>query len=161
MVRFLAAALCALALVPFTPGVPAFANPSHCVGCDFSHADLHGRNFEGVAYVGADFQGSNLQNASGTRFTNADLVGVDFRSANLRNADFQGSALCWRNVTHDRSARQPEPECADLRDADVHGANFRGVRLCEEHDGVRNCSNVDAATLKSLSRSPLEGATLP
>lgn len=103
-------ALCALALVFCAHPTSVQAKPIHCVGCDFGHADLHGRDFSGVDYVGADFSGANLQSAN---FRDAKLVGADFRDADLRGADFTGA-----NCTG----------CAFHR-SKLSGAHFAGVKL--------------------------------
>ena len=63
---------------------------------------------------------------------------------------FAGAKLCsYNNHSH--------AGCADFRGADLHGANLRGVLIC--HDG-HDCRPVDAATLRSGSRSNLDGAIL-
>ncbi|MDP9024179.1 MAG: pentapeptide repeat-containing protein [Candidatus Eremiobacteraeota bacterium] len=131
----------------------------NCTGCDAQDADLAGRDLSGVKLTGANLRRAN---AAGTRFTGANLVGIEFERADLHGADFGGAGVCWYNTEiSDGSYRSEDPQCLDLRDANVRGANFRGAKICsDEHDGQR-CKPVDAAMLRKLSRSPLDGAILP
>ena len=88
-------------VVAFTPG---------CTGCDFSHANLAGKDFRNQTLTGSDFENANLE---GARFDNSDLSGANFSNANLRNASFVNA-----NMTG-----------CDLEDANLNGARFDGARL--------------------------------
>lgn len=119
MTRIVFAALCALALVSYASARPAVASvPAHCVGCDFSHSDQHGKDFEGVSYVGADFSGANLQHAD---FRNAKLVGADFKDADLTGADLSNANLIGVALRGAKLAG------ANLTNVKATGVDVRGV----------------------------------
>ena len=90
--------------------VAANDNNDGCTGCDYSRANLSGKDFSNRSFTGSDFSNANLQNV---RFDHAQLNGTDFSHANLRNASFVGAHM----------------EGCDLRGADVTGARFDGATM--------------------------------
>lgn len=87
-------------------------------GMDCSHAILSGMVGTGVNLIGANFEGSELDEASFrhanlrcANFRGADLTKVDFFGADLRGADFRGA--CFQDT--------------EILDAFVEGADFRGA----------------------------------
>ncbi len=130
-----------------------------CVGCDARGANIAGRDLSGVSIIGGDLRQAK---ARGVRFENADLEGVSFRDADLREADLRNARLC----SHDDKWRGDDASggragCADFQGADVHGADLRGVLICGGGHEPRSCTPVDAGTLRRLTKSNLDGATLP
>ncbi len=82
----------------------------NCIGCDFSHRDLHGMDFSKLSLIGDDFSYADLR---GTNFHAAKLTGVDLSHSNLDDADLSDSLL--RGV--------------DLGHASMHNTNTSGIRL--------------------------------
>lgn len=85
---------------------------------DCSHAILSGMVGTGVNLIGANFEESELDEASFrhanlrcANFRGADLTKVDFFGADLRGADFRGA--CFQDT--------------EILDAFVEGADFRGA----------------------------------
>ncbi|MGC1381431.1 MAG: pentapeptide repeat-containing protein [Candidatus Baltobacteraceae bacterium] len=144
--------------IVFTVAV-ASGLPANCVGCSFAARDLHGADLSGVSYVGADFARTDLRNAT---FKRANLTGADFRDADLRGTNFRDAKLCSREESWEGSmdATDRRSGCVDFRGADLRGADLRGALMCRSGREPRSCQPVDAATLRRLSRSNLDGATL-
>ena len=88
----------------------AVASNGSCTGCDFSRADLSGRDFTNRSLTGSDFKDATLRNA---RFDHADLTGTDFENADLRGASFTDANM----------------QGCDLRGARLDGANFTGANI--------------------------------
>jgi uncharacterized protein YjbI with pentapeptide repeats len=128
-------------------------------GANMAGMDLHGMNLTSAGFIGANLSGADLRNA---RFDGDELVGANMRDARLDGASLRNAWVCSHNhdtengVSYDR-----EVECIDLRGASVRGTVFTGVQLCDRDDGQRQCSPVDAATLRDKSRNALDGAVLP
>jgi uncharacterized protein YjbI with pentapeptide repeats len=146
---------------------------ANCTGCDLRGARLSGAWFANARLTGANLRGLNtglddaalrslLMRCTGCDLRDAHLVrrnlsgialiGIDFSGADLRGTNLDGDQLCWYNDGGRDVA------CDDLRAAQVSGASFRNVTLCEHR---RHCSPVDAQTLRRYGRSPLNGAILP
>jgi uncharacterized protein YjbI with pentapeptide repeats len=136
---------------------------SNCAGCNVSNVDLLGKNLQGIKTAGSNFSGSNL---SGTSLRGAQLIADNFSGANLQNADLNGVTLCghetnWNGGDFTVGTRV---FCTNLRDADLRGADLRGVQLCDPVKGNgdrRECSPLDAATLRDVAHANLTGAKGP
>lgn len=131
----------------------------NCTGCNAEGAHLDGRDLSGIHMIGANLRGAT---AAGARFADADLVGAEFADADLHDADFRNAAICWHNTdVTNGTDHGDDPSCINLLGANVRGANFRGAEICSDGRRARECSAVDAATLRKRSHSQLEGALLP
>ncbi len=82
----------------------------NCGGCDFSNANLRGRDFRDQNLTGSDFSNTNL---SGARFDHSNVSGANFSNANLRDVSFTGANLSGCN----------------LENANLDGVNFDGADL--------------------------------
>jgi hypothetical protein len=63
---------------------------------DFSGSDLHGENFDGINFVGANLSDAALHQAT---FGGGDLGWANLSGANLREADLGGANLSWADLT--------------------------------------------------------------
>jgi uncharacterized protein YjbI with pentapeptide repeats len=106
---------------------------SRCIACNFRSGQLAGRDFSGLS-----------------------IVAVDFSQADLRNAKFDGAALCWNNI---EGARR-EIKCDTFQSAQVAGATFINVRLCDDPSQPQTCRPIDATSLRRYTGSPLAGAVV-
>ncbi|HET9029317.1 MAG TPA: pentapeptide repeat-containing protein [Candidatus Aquilonibacter sp.] len=152
--KWLALALCAMALFAVAQNASAEAKPTHCIGCDFSHADLHGRDLRGVDYIGVDFRQANLARVD---FTGAKLVGADFQGADLRGANFNGvdcSGCTFRNARLDGATFGN----VKLAGADLRGA-LRGLSDEQIRELLNHCTGCNLRG-ENLSGRNLSGATL-
>lgn len=129
-------------------------------GADLSGTTLSHIDFSGVKMDGSDFSNSDLTYAN---LTNGDFSGADFRQARLDNANLQGAALCGYGTFTDQDGVvvHRKKECADLMGATTQGADFRGVRICDDSSGTQSCALISAADLRALSHSDLTGAIPP
>jgi uncharacterized protein YjbI with pentapeptide repeats len=156
---------------------------ANCTGCNLEGARLDGATFDGTNVTGGNLRGfdgrigdavlrSLLDRCVGCNLSDAKLgrrdlsgirlIGIDFSSADLRGTKFDGAQVCWHNTDHvDGYDIRSTIDCIDLRGAQVAGASFRGVKLCDSAGGSRSCSAVDAQTLRRYSDSDLTGAILP
>ncbi len=107
---------------------------SGCVSCDFSGANLAGRNLSG-----------------------ATLLSVDLSRADLRGTRFDGAVVCWKTVQESQS----ETHCDPMAGARTAGTIFTGVVLCDDPVDRAGCNPVSAKTLTEKVGSPLQGAVLP
>jgi uncharacterized protein YjbI with pentapeptide repeats len=161
-------ALVALAFAALLTATAAADAPKTCIGCDLARSDLHGVDLRGAQYVGSNFAGSNLRGANlerakliGVNFSKSDmrdarldsstLVGADFANAALDGASFRGAVVCVRG-DHGVS-------CIDLRGATLSHTDFRGALFCRSRH-LRDCTPVEAATLRTHSHNALDGAIL-
>jgi len=102
--------------------------------CDFSKADIRGANFKGAdaraTLAGADATGADFREATlgsyaeATDFSEANFEGCEMKGLGLFMAKFRGANLKktkgWGNLSH-----------CDLSNADIRGANFRGMWITE------------------------------
>jgi uncharacterized protein YjbI with pentapeptide repeats len=151
---------------------------AECTACNFEDAKLDGATFSGARMVAANFNGfaaavtdaglrdllsnclaCNFSKASLARrdLSNLTIIGVDFTQADLRHTKFDGSTLCYYEVV----AAQRTTICDKLKGAQVAGASFSGVRVCDDPTQVQTCVPVDAASLRRYGGSTLDGAILP
>jgi uncharacterized protein YjbI with pentapeptide repeats len=149
-----------------------------CIACNFNGALLDGTTFVKVRMVAANFKGFKAAvtdaqlrellsgciscNFIGGQFGKRDLSGVvlvavDLSQADLRDANFTGAVLCW----YDGNDAKRATICDTMAGAQTAGATFRNIQLCEDPLERRTCAPVATATLRSLSKSTLEGASLP
>jgi uncharacterized protein YjbI with pentapeptide repeats len=161
-------ALAALALIA--------ATPPNCTGCDFSHANLQGKDFSNVRYVGTDFSGANLRD---TNFTDAKLTGVDFSGADLHGArfthlsctgcdlggvdlggfDLSNVQLVGADLHHVRAngTRFTNAQLigVDFHDADLTNANLHGAAVCwhnsRSYDGVEEQTELQCIDLRGAT----------
>lgn len=96
-------------------------NQPGCSGCNFSGANLAGRDFSGHAMEGSNFTRANL---TGAKFDHASVVGANFTDANLRNASFRKANL----------------EGCNLRGAILDGADFTGAYVTGCHGDAHRLS---------------------
>jgi uncharacterized protein YjbI with pentapeptide repeats/beta-lactamase regulating signal transducer with metallopeptidase domain len=120
---------------------PAIAMNVSCAACDYSGANLAGRNFRNQTWTGADFSGANLRGAS---FEHASLSGVDFSNADLRDASFVGADM----------------QGCDLRGAQIGGADFRGASLAGCELDPSKLSTSQAVLLRACQGCDFQGADL-
>jgi uncharacterized protein YjbI with pentapeptide repeats len=149
-----------------------------CTACNFGHTALDGATFAGVRMTAANFGEStgSLDNAAlrgllggcvacnfgkldlaGRDLSGLSLVSVDFSNADLRGTNFNGAVLCWYNTVQSKQTIVCDP----MAGAQVDGADFRNVQLCENPMERQLCVAADAATLRYYTGSPLTGARLP
>ena len=149
-----------------------------CTACNFAGAKLDGATFSGVRMTAANFSGfaalvgeADLRGLlggcvscgfHGSRLAGRDLSGlplvaVDFSGADLRGTRFNGAVLCW----YDIAGTQRGMKCDSMSAAQVDGANFQNVMLCDDPIAKRSCVTVDAGTLRRYTGSTLSGATPP
>jgi len=129
-------------------------------GADLDGAALQHVDLTGVRMNGADFKNADL---TGAQLVDGEFTGANFRHARLDGANLQGAKLCGYDTYTDDNGNQVRREiaCSDLSGASVQGTNFRGVQLCDWHDGTASCRAVSGADLKRYSHSELTGAILP
>jgi uncharacterized protein YjbI with pentapeptide repeats len=148
---------------------------ANCTGCNLKGAKLDGVRFTGARMTGANLDGFDgavdngelralLEGCVGCNLNSAQLarrdlsalrlVGISFAQADLRNTNFDGATMCWRNSDE-------KVQCDDMRAAQVGGASFRGVKICDSDEMGSACQAVDGQTLREYSGSTLSGATLP
>jgi beta-lactamase regulating signal transducer with metallopeptidase domain len=96
-----------------------------CQGCDLSGANLHGRDFHGVAWNMVAVNGANLSDAN---FRGANLTGVDFHGANLSGADFTGARIYMSDL-HGANLDGAILTNARFNGSDLHGVSMRGTHL--------------------------------
>jgi beta-lactamase regulating signal transducer with metallopeptidase domain len=96
-----------------------------CQGCDLSGANLHGRDFHGVAWNMVDVNGANLSDAN---FRGANLTGVDFHGANLSGADFTGARVYMSDL-HGANLDGANLTGAHINGSDLHGVSMQGTHL--------------------------------
>jgi beta-lactamase regulating signal transducer with metallopeptidase domain len=96
-----------------------------CQGCDLSGANLHGRNFGGVAWNMVDVHGANLSHAN---FRGANLTGVDFHGANLSGADFTSARISMGDL-HGANLDGANLTNAHFSGSDLHGVSMQGTHL--------------------------------
>jgi uncharacterized protein YjbI with pentapeptide repeats len=154
----------------------AFDN-ADCTACNFLDAKFDGATFSGVRMTAANFQGFGAtiddaqlralltgcvscnfakSNLSHHDLSNATLIVMDFSQADLRGTNFTGAILCWNNV----SGSQRNVKCATMRDAQVTGATFANIRLCDDPIDRTGCTSIDPNNLRRYSDSSLDGATV-
>jgi uncharacterized protein YjbI with pentapeptide repeats len=152
----------------------AFDN-SDCTACNFLGAKLDGATFSGVRMTAANFEGfaATVDDAalrqlftgcvscnfaksklSGRDLSGATLIVMDFSQADLRGTNFTGTILCWNNI----AGTHRDVKCATMRDAQVAGAKFVNIRLCDDPIDRLNCTTIAPDTLRRYSGSTLEGA---
>jgi uncharacterized protein YjbI with pentapeptide repeats len=136
-----------------------------CLACNFSGAKLDGATFLQVRLTAANFSGfdSRLDNAqmrnllagctvcdfSKGKFTGYDLalapiVDVDFSRADLRQVRFDGAIMCWYQGIGAKSVMA----CDKLGGAQIEGASFAGIRVCEDPLDERTCTVVAGADFR-------------
>lgn len=99
-------------------------------GADFSRADLEGCHLRGLDLTEAVFEGVRLvcANLQECNLEGLHLPGCQLRDANLRNATLTGTSMpeaCLRGaILYAARLADVEWERADLREADLRGANF-------------------------------------
>jgi uncharacterized protein YjbI with pentapeptide repeats len=149
-----------------------------CVACNFDGATLDGATFAQSHLIAANFAGFHAVLSAGqlgellshciscnfrrSRLAGADLSGtilisVDFSDADLRNVRFDDAVLCWPVVVK----TQALTTCDQMAGAQVAGATFRNVLLCNDPATRASCTPVDADTLRRYSGSSLAGALVP
>lgn len=153
----------------------AFDN-SDCTACNFLGAKLDGATFSGVRMTAANFEGfaaaiddgqlrqlfsgcvsCNFAKGrlSGRDLSGATLIVMDFSQADLRGTNFTGTILCWNNI----AGSHREVKCATMNGAQVAGAKFVNIRLCDDPIDRLGCTTVDADALRRYSGSALDGAS--
>jgi uncharacterized protein YjbI with pentapeptide repeats len=136
-----------------------------CLACNFSNAKLDGATFTQVRLAAANFSGfaAHMDNAQlrnllagcvvcnfkkGT-FTGYDLaavplVNVDFDRADLRQVRFDGAIMCW----YEGGAGKRAMACDKLGGAQIEGASFAGIRVCEDPLEATSCTVVSDADFR-------------
>ncbi len=87
--------------------------------------------------------GCTVCNFSKARLTGYDLaqltiVDVDFGHADLRQVRFDGAIMCWYSYAATKRAMS----CDTLSGAQVAGASFAAIRICEDPLDARTCTVV-------------------
>ena len=152
---------------------------------DLEGAHLDGANLQGAVLIGANLQGAfllraNLQgayldgaNLQGARLSFANLQGADLRGANFesrkaadRRREPQGAALSDPHLhEHGRdtagqkqtaTAREQEPEAADIPAASLISANLQNADLSDT-----KLSDVTGLLTEKLAGADLSNAKLP
>lgn len=102
----------------------------HCLGCDFSHRDLHGIDLSNVSLVGDTFDRADLR---GANFSNSKLEGLSFQRADLAKANFHATKLTGidfaRATLDGADFSDALLTGVDLTRASMTGANTTGIRL--------------------------------
>ena len=101
---------------------------AHCVGCDLSRRDLHGRDLHGARYIGTDLHDADLRGAD---MRDAKFIGVNLRGAHLERADLRNGAFTGVN----------------FRDVAFAGARLSGVRMTGADFSHDTFAGVDTAAL--------------
>ncbi len=103
---------------------------AHCVGCDFSHRDLHGIDLSNISLVGDDFGNANLR---GANFSHSKLEGVSFSHSDLSHATFHASKLMGVDLNHSMLDGADLSDASltgvDLEKASMNGTNTSGIHL--------------------------------
>jgi hypothetical protein len=86
-----------------------------CIGCDFTHRDLHGLDLSNISLVGDDFTRANL---SGVNLSHSTLQGDDFTRADMSHANLHATKLMGVGFSH-----------AILDGSDLSNASLTGVDL--------------------------------
>jgi uncharacterized protein YjbI with pentapeptide repeats len=155
----------------------AIFDGAQCTACNFAAAELDGATFAGVQMLAASFKGfaasvddaqlrallsgcisCNFQSGrlAGRDLSGATLISVNFSQADLRSTKFDGAVICWYSVDESQRATK----CDSMANAQVEGASFRNVQLCDDPIERRACVTVDAQTLRSSTGSGLTGAVI-
>lgn len=136
-----------------------------CLACNFSGAKLDGATFTQVRLAAANFSGFNahMDNAqlrnllagcvvcdfkkstlTGYDLAQVPLISVDFNHADLRQVRFDGAVMCWYN------GREPKRAiaCDKLAGAQIEGASFAGIRVCEDPLDAKTCTVVADADFR-------------
>lgn len=140
-------------------------NNAHLEGGELMNANFVGAFFEGAQLQGADFRNCNLEVAhlNGANLEGADLAGANFNRAYLlgaflNDANLDGANLEGASLTLGRLER------AKLRNAHLNGIELQGADLVDaDLDGAHlQGSNLNGAYLfrANLSNANLEGACL-
>jgi len=151
---------------------------AQCTACNFKDAKLDGASFSNVLMVAANFNAfaaavadaqlrdllsncfaCNFAGAAlaGRDLSNLTIIGVDFSRADLRGTRFDGDVLCYHVV----DTGQRVTNCSKMQGAQVTGASFSGVRVCDDPTQADTCTPIDADSLRRSSGSSLDGAVLP
>jgi len=130
-----------------------------CLACNFSGAKLDGSTFMQVRMAAANFSGfaahmDNVQlrnllagcvvcdfkkgTLTGYDLAAVPLVNVDFGHADLRQVRFDGAIMCWYEGTGTKRALS----CDKLGGAQIEGASFVGIRVCEDPLEATTCTVV-------------------
>jgi|HubBroStandDraft_5_1064220.scaffolds.fasta_scaffold00469_6 uncharacterized protein YjbI with pentapeptide repeats len=130
-----------------------------CLACNFSGAKLDGATFTQVRLAAANFAGfaAHLENAqlrnllagcvvcnfskatlTGYDLAELPLVNVDLGHADLRQVRFDGAIMCW----YDGMAAKRAMACDKLGGAQIEGASFVGIRVCEDPLEAASCTIV-------------------
>jgi uncharacterized protein YjbI with pentapeptide repeats len=131
LATFAALAVLCAALPPATSAAGDTSDTalnSHCIGCDMSRRDLHGRDLHGARYIGTDLHETNLRDAD---MHDAQFIGVNLRGAHLERADLRNGSFTGVN----------------FRDAALAGAHFTGIRITGAEFSHDNFTGVDTAAL--------------
>jgi uncharacterized protein YjbI with pentapeptide repeats len=136
-----------------------------CLACNFSNAKLDGATFAQVRLAAANFSGfaAHMDNAqlrnllSGcvvcnfekANLTGYDLAGValvnlDLDQADLRQVRFDGAIMCW----YEGGAEKHAMSCDKLGGAQIEGASFVGIRVCEDPLTATTCTVVADADFR-------------
>ncbi len=103
---------------------------ARCVGCDFSHRDLHGIDLSNISLVGDDFGNANLRDAN---FSRSKLQGVSFSHSDLSRASFHASKLTGVDLNHSMLDQADLSDASltgvDLTEASMNGVNTSGIHL--------------------------------
>lgn len=136
-----------------------------CLACNFSNARLDGATFVQVRMAAANFSGfsahvndEQLRNLlagcvvcdfkksdlTGYDLANVPLINVDFEQANLRQVRFDGAIMCWYEGTDAKRVMA----CDKLGGAQIEGASFQNIRVCEDPLLATVCSVVSDADFR-------------
>ena len=136
-----------------------------CLACNFSNAKLDGATFTQVRLAAANFSGfaahvDNVQlrnllsgcivcnfqksNLTGYDLAGIPLVSVDFGHADLRQVRFDGAIMCW----YEEKGSKRAMACDTLGGAQIEGASFAGIRVCEDPLTATTCTVVADADFR-------------
>lgn len=153
----------------------AIFDAAQCMACNFEDAKLGGASFASVQFTATNFSGFQGElgavalrdlltgcfycNFSGANFTGRDfsmlpLISIDFSRTDLTNANFDGAVLCSYSLKKTAWVMT----CDSFAGANVKGASFTNVQVCEDPINRRGCVSLPAATLKTYAKSSLDGA---
>ena len=136
-----------------------------CLACNFSDAKLDGATFFQVRMAAANFSGfaSRLDNGqirnllagcivcnfSKGKFIGYDLadlpiLNIDFGHADLRQVRFDGAIMCW----YDGMGAKRAMSCDKLGGAQIDGASFASIKVCDDPLDAPTCTVVPDADFR-------------
>lgn len=107
------------------------AGDRRLAGCMLAGWDLMFAKIAGADLTGADLYWASCRNAimDGTILDACDFRGVVFNEASMRGASLQRAKLCFDNLGGTTDFHGTDLSGANLREAEIHGAEFLATIL--------------------------------